>query len=66
MFETVVIATDGSESAERAVEVALDIADRFDADVHALCVVDERELSGAPKPSVTTSNGRSKRSPTSR
>jgi len=49
MFETVVIATDGSESAERAVEVALDIADRFDADVHALCVVDERELSGAPE-----------------
>lgn len=40
MIDTVVIATDGSESVERAVTVALDLARRFDAEVHALYVVD--------------------------
>jgi len=48
MFETVVVATDGSESAERAVDVALDLADRFDAAVHALNVVDESEIEATP------------------
>jgi nucleotide-binding universal stress UspA family protein len=48
MFETVVIATDGSESAERAVHTALDLADRFDAAVHALYVVDEDEIRSTP------------------
>jgi len=48
MFETVVIATDGSGSAERAVEAALDIADRFDATVHALYVVDSGEVESTP------------------
>lgn len=39
MFDTVVIATDGSTSVERAVGTALDIADTFDATaVHALYV----------------------------
>ena len=47
MFDTVVVATDGSESAERAVTVALGLAGRFDATVHALYVVDQR---------VTTAN----------
>lgn len=49
MFDTVVIATDGSESAHRAIRTALDIADRFDATVHALYVVDEREISRTPE-----------------
>lgn len=40
MFETVVIATDGSESTERAVEASFDLADRFDAELHALTVVE--------------------------
>lgn len=40
MFETIVVATDGSESVSRAVTVALDVATRFDATVHALSVVD--------------------------
>jgi len=31
MFETIVVATDGSDSVSRAVTVALDVADRFDA-----------------------------------
>jgi len=48
MFDTVVIATDGSESAARAVSVALDFAAAFDANVHALSVVEERELEGSP------------------
>jgi nucleotide-binding universal stress UspA family protein len=48
MFETVVIATDGSESAARAVRLALDFADRFDATVHALYVVDAGEIDHSP------------------
>ena len=48
MFDTVVIATDGSESAERAVAVALDLAKRFDATVHALYVLDEGDIEGSP------------------
>ncbi len=48
MIETVVIATDGSESVGRAVAVALDFADRFDADVHALYVLEESEVESAP------------------
>jgi nucleotide-binding universal stress UspA family protein len=43
MFETVVIATDGSESARRGVQTALDIAAAFEATVHALYVVDTDE-----------------------
>lgn len=50
MFDTVVIATDGSTSVERAVSAALDVADRFDAAaVHALYVEDterDDELEG--------------------
>lgn len=49
MFDTVVIATDGSESVRRSVEVALDLADRFDAEVHALSVIEESDISSAPE-----------------
>ncbi|WP_144906260.1 universal stress protein [Halobellus captivus] len=49
MFETIVIATDGSESVRRAVDVALDLADRFDAEVHCLYVVDEGDVASAPE-----------------
>ena len=48
MFDTIVIATDGSESVRRAVSVALDLAERFDAAVHALYVVDEGEVESSP------------------
>lgn len=41
MFETVVLATDGSESTGRAIEVGLDITARFGADLHAITVVEE-------------------------
>jgi nucleotide-binding universal stress UspA family protein len=49
MFDTVVIATDGSESAERAVRMALDLADRFHATIHAIYVVDSGELRASPE-----------------
>jgi nucleotide-binding universal stress UspA family protein len=49
MIDTVVIATDGSESVERAVAVALDLARRFDADVHALSVIATGEVDSAPE-----------------
>ncbi|MFC6764303.1 universal stress protein, partial [Natrinema soli] len=49
MFDTVVVATDGSESVKRAVDVALDLADRFGADVHALSVVDASEVDASPQ-----------------
>lgn len=48
MFDTVVIATDGSGSAKRAVEAALDLAGKFDATVHALYVVDSGEVASRP------------------
>lgn len=49
MIDTVVIATDGSESVGRAVDVALDLARRFDASVHALYVVDSNEVDSSPE-----------------
>lgn len=49
MFDTVVIATDGSRSVQRAVDVALDLAERFDASVHALYVVDAGEVESSPE-----------------
>ncbi|GAB3670943.1 universal stress protein [Halopiger thermotolerans] len=49
MFDTVVVATDGSESVKRAVDVALDLAERFDAEVHALSVVDVSEVDASPE-----------------
>ena len=49
MIETVAIATDGSESVSRCVDVALDLAERFEADVHALSVVDETEVASSPE-----------------
>jgi len=48
MLDVVVIATDGSRSAERAVATALDLSDRFDATVHALYVVDADEVEASP------------------
>jgi len=48
-FDTIVVATDGSDSVSRAVEVALDLAARFDAAVHALYVVDSGEVDSSPE-----------------
>jgi nucleotide-binding universal stress UspA family protein len=49
MIDSVVIATDGSQSVTRAVRVALDLARRFDASVHALYVVDTGEIDSSPE-----------------
>ena len=48
MIDTVVLATDGSESVGRAVAVAVDLAERFEATVYALYVVDAGEVESAP------------------
>lgn len=47
---TVVVATDGSQSVVRAVTVSLDLANRFDATVHALSVIDTGEIESTPSP----------------
>ncbi|ELZ56796.1 MULTISPECIES: universal stress protein [Haloferax] len=49
MFDTIVIATDGSASVRRAVSVAVDLAERFDASVHALYVIDAGDVETAPE-----------------
>ncbi len=48
MIDTVVLATDGSDSVDRAVTVGLDLARRFEATVHALFVIDDRVIASAP------------------
>lgn len=48
MFDLLVVATDGSESGERAVATALDLASRFDATVHAVSVVDPSRVAEVP------------------
>ncbi|ARS90400.1 universal stress protein [Natrarchaeobaculum aegyptiacum] len=40
MYDTILVPTDGSTVAETAVEHAVDLAQQYDADVHALYVVD--------------------------
>lgn len=40
MYDTILVPTDGSTVAEAAVDHAIDIADTYGADVHALYVVD--------------------------
>lgn len=47
MFDTVVLATDGSASAERAVVLAVDFAERFDASLYACYVIDDTD--GVPE-----------------
>jgi len=48
MFETLVVATDGSKSVSRAVDCALDLAARFDASVYALYIVDASQVEALP------------------
>jgi len=52
MYDTILVPLDGSDSANRAAEHALELADRFDASLHALNVVDTR-LYGEPSLSST-------------
>ena len=46
MYADILIPTDGSEAAERAVDYGAVLATAFDATVHALSVVDERDYDG--------------------
>lgn len=43
MHERVLLPTDGSDTADRAVEQAIDLANKYDAAFHALYVVDKTE-----------------------
>lgn len=45
MYEKILVPTDGSDTAEVAVEHALDIADKYGAEVHTLYVVDTDSMS---------------------
>lgn len=50
MYETVLFPTDGSEAASEAASHAIDLADKHDADMHILYVVDHERVSQmAPK-----------------
>ncbi|WP_181684782.1 universal stress protein [Halorhabdus salina] len=49
MYDTVVLATDGSASTERAVRVGLDLVRRFDGTVHGLYVLDSSDVAAAPE-----------------
>jgi nucleotide-binding universal stress UspA family protein len=48
MFDSILVPTDGSDCAQAAVGYAADLATRYDAKVHALCVADSRVLENAP------------------
>ncbi len=52
MYETILVPTDGSDPANRAVEHALAVADRYDASVHALYCVETHRY-GEPALSTT-------------
>lgn len=45
MYDTILLPTDGSENSELAEEKALALAEQFDADLHALHVIDTRHHS---------------------
>ncbi|WP_137290677.1 universal stress protein [Natronorubrum halophilum] len=40
MYDTILVATDGSDAANRAIDHATDLASSFDADLYAIYVVD--------------------------
>jgi nucleotide-binding universal stress UspA family protein len=53
MYDHILIPTDGSVGAERGVDVGLTLAEKFDATVHVLYVVDERVYGETPALSNT-------------
>lgn len=44
MYETIVVPTDGSPAADRAFEIALGLAQQFDASIHAIAVIELGQL----------------------
>jgi nucleotide-binding universal stress UspA family protein len=49
VFDTILVPTDGSDCAQAAVGYATDLATRYEANVHALCVADSRTLDTVPQ-----------------
>ncbi|MDS0474113.1 universal stress protein [Natrinema sp. 1APR25-10V2] len=45
MYEKILVPTDGSETAEAAVDHALDLAEKYEAGLHALYIVDTDSMS---------------------
>lgn len=52
MYDKILVGTDGSESANRAVELALDTVEKHEAELHAITVVNTRRY-GEPTLSST-------------
>ncbi|WP_311171101.1 universal stress protein [Halobellus ordinarius] len=53
MYDRILVPTDGSECADRAVEHAIDLAAQYDAELRVLSVIDARDVShSAPAISV--------------
>lgn len=50
MYDTILVATDGSEPGDRAVDHAIDLASTFDADLHVTYVVDTRRYGDSMLP----------------
>ena len=58
MFERILVPTDRSDPARRALEQAADLAARYDATITTLHVVDTRELGGGPEMDERTAAAR--------
>lgn len=43
MYDTILVPTDGSDGTSKTVDHALEMADRYEASMHVLAVVDERQ-----------------------
>jgi nucleotide-binding universal stress UspA family protein len=52
MYSRILLPTDGSDGATRAIEAGLELAAHFDAAVHALYVIDERFVASEYDPIV--------------
>lgn len=48
MYDKILLTTDGSEQAEKAIEHALSMAKKYDAEIHLLYVTDVRARMGNP------------------
>ncbi|MEF8901985.1 MAG: universal stress protein [Halovenus sp.] len=46
MYDRILLPTDGSEGTTKPVEHAIEMARRYDADIDALAVIDERQFEG--------------------
>jgi nucleotide-binding universal stress UspA family protein len=49
MYDTILVPTDGSEATVDVLEHALDLADRHDATIHAMYVIDESNYYSLPE-----------------